>query len=96
MSQNRKPLQIALAAIMGVGVLFANEQIPQFATGAFVSEAKADNRTPADALELRRCRTADNPPRLRLWRARLRRTRYLCGRPLMHPPATKWSTLTVG
>ena len=37
----RKPLQIALAAIIGVGVLFANEQLPQFATGAFVSEAKA-------------------------------------------------------
>jgi hypothetical protein len=37
----RKPLQVALAAIMGVGVLFANEQLPQIMTGAFVSEAKA-------------------------------------------------------
>ena len=37
----RKPLHLALAAIIGVGVLFANEQLPQIATGAFVSEAQA-------------------------------------------------------
>ncbi len=37
----RKPLQIALAAIMGVGVLLANEQLPQIVTGAFVSQANA-------------------------------------------------------
>ncbi len=37
----KKPLQVALAAIMGVGVLFANEQLPQVMAGAFVSQAKA-------------------------------------------------------
>jgi hypothetical protein len=37
----RKPLRIALAATIGVGVLFVNEQLPQIRTGAFVSEAEA-------------------------------------------------------
>jgi hypothetical protein len=37
----RKPLKIALAAMMGVGVFFANEQLPQIVAGSFVSEAEA-------------------------------------------------------
>jgi len=36
-----KPLQIALAAMMGVVVLFANEQLTQIRTGSLVSEAEA-------------------------------------------------------
>ena len=37
----RKPLRIALAAMMGVGALFVSEQIAQIRTGSFVSEAEA-------------------------------------------------------
>jgi hypothetical protein len=37
----RKPLHIALAAIMGIGVLLANENLPQIKTGALVSKAEA-------------------------------------------------------
>ncbi len=40
-SATRKPLRIALAAMLGVGVLFANEQLQQIRTGSFVSEAEA-------------------------------------------------------
>jgi hypothetical protein len=37
----RKPLRIALAAALGVGVLFANEQFTQIETGSLVSKAEA-------------------------------------------------------
>ena len=37
----RKPLQIALAAVLGVGVLFANERLTQVRIGSVVSEAEA-------------------------------------------------------
>jgi hypothetical protein len=40
-SATRKSLQIALAAMLGVGVLFANEQVAQINAGSFVSEAEA-------------------------------------------------------
>ncbi len=36
-----KPLRIALAAIMGVGALFANEQLTQLRTGSLMSKAEA-------------------------------------------------------
>jgi hypothetical protein len=37
----RKPLRIALAAMIGVGALFVNEQVAQMRTRFFVSEAEA-------------------------------------------------------
>ena len=37
----RKTLRIALAAALGVGALFANEQFAQIRTGALVSKAQA-------------------------------------------------------
>jgi hypothetical protein len=40
-SATKRPLQIALAAMVGVSVLFANEQLPQIKVGSFVSQAEA-------------------------------------------------------
>jgi hypothetical protein len=40
-SATRKSLQIALAAMLGVGVLCANEQVAQISAGSFVSKAEA-------------------------------------------------------
>jgi hypothetical protein len=37
----KKPLRIALAAMMGVGAFFVSEQFAQITTGSFVSEAEA-------------------------------------------------------
>jgi hypothetical protein len=37
----RRPLQIALAAMMGVGALFANEKLAQIPMGSLVSKAEA-------------------------------------------------------
>ncbi len=37
----RRPLPIAVAAMIGLTVLFANDQLPQLRIGSFVSEARA-------------------------------------------------------
>jgi hypothetical protein len=37
----RKPMQISLAAVIGVGVLFVNEQFAKIRTGSLVSQAEA-------------------------------------------------------
>jgi hypothetical protein len=37
----RKPLQLGVAAIMGIGALFASEQFTQIGSGSLVSKAEA-------------------------------------------------------
>ncbi len=98
----RKPLQIALATMLGVGVLFANEHHTQFGTGPFVSEAGANasdaltpmsyagvapaDGSPAPMAMASRASMA-HPSMVRLWSM---------GLPRMRLPATKRSMPTAG
>ena len=91
-----KPLRIALAAIMGVGALFANEQLTQLRTGSLMSKAEAiigrpltpfsyagvARRTNSSSLCLRR--------RRRLWRAGVWRTRLRRARGLWSARLCAW------